>query len=77
MVDLTHFKKRDIKEVRQGEPDFMLYDGLIAYPRAMLHVLPECPQDVREMVNWALSQGYIKCVAHVQGKELTWQALTE
>jgi hypothetical protein len=77
MVDLTQFKKREIKTVRQGDPGWMLYDGIIAYPRAMLHVLPECPRNVVETLNWAIEQGYVKCVAHVQGKELTWQTLTE
>lgn len=76
MVNLTQFKKRDIKEVRQGEPNFMLYDGIVAYPRAMIHILPDCPPDVRTTINWAISNGYLKTVAHVQGKELTWQNLS-
>lgn len=77
MVSLTQFKKREIKEVRQGESGFMLYDGLIAYPRAMIHILPNCPSNVRDTINWAIAEGYLKTVAHVQGKELTWEALTK
>lgn len=76
MVYATHLKKREIKEVRQGDPNFMLSDGMIMYPRAMLHVLPECPADVRAKIMWAVNNGYLKCVAHVQGKELTWQNLS-
>lgn len=76
MVDLTQFIKHDIKTIRQGEPDFQLTDGLMLYPRAMLHILPECPSNVREMINWAVSEGYVKCVAHVRGKELTWERLS-
>ncbi len=72
----TTAKQRDIRTVRQGDPQFMLTDGFVQYPRAMIHVLPECPQNVRETLNWAVAQGYVKCVAHVQGKELTWQNLT-
>lgn len=77
MVDITHLKKREIKEVRQGDANFMLYDGIMAYPRAMLHVLPECPADVKSKIMWAVNNGYLKCVANVQGKELTWQELTK
>lgn len=73
----TTSKDRDIKCVRQGEPGFMLTDGMVQYPRAMLHVLPECPLTIKEQIAWAVDRGYLKCVAHVQGKELTWQALTE
>ena len=65
-----------IKTIRQGDPEFMLTDGMIMYPRAMVHVLPECPSNVRNMINWAMAEGYIKAVAHVHGKELTWEKLT-
>lgn len=69
--------KHDIKEIRQGDPNFMLSDGLVMYPRAMIHILPNCPRNVRETLNWAIAQGYVKTVAHVQGKELTWESLTK
>lgn len=68
--------KRDIRTVRPGEPGFMLYDGFVSYPRAMLHILPGCPSHIRQQIEWAVSNGHVKCVAHVQGKELTWQQLT-
>jgi hypothetical protein len=66
---------KDIKAIRQGDPNFMINDGMVSYPRAMLHILPNCPREIRETVNWALAQGYIKPVAHVYGKELTMDAL--
>jgi hypothetical protein len=72
----TFQPKRDIKAIRQGEDGFMLDDGLAMYPRAMLHILPDCPSDVRTTINWAITNGYLKTVAYVQGKELTWQHLT-
>ena len=68
--------KHDIKTIRQGDPNFHLTDGLVLYPRAMMHILPECPNDVRSKIMWAVNEGYLKCVAHVQGKELTWEKLT-
>lgn len=73
----TFQSKHEIKTIRQGDPNFHLTDGLIMYPRAMIHVTPECPHNVREMLNWAISQGYVKTVAHVQGKELMWETLTK
>lgn len=69
--------KRDIRTVRQGEPGFMLDDGFVQYPRAMLQIQQGCPRHIREQIEWAVSNGYVKCVAHVQGKELTWQQLTK
>lgn len=67
--------KSNIKTIRQGDPKFMLQDGFALYPRAMVHVTPDCPSNVREMINWAISEGYVKAVAHVYGKELTMDAL--
>lgn len=67
--------KHEIKEIRQGDDNFMLTDGMIMYPRAMIHILPDCPLRVRETINWAIAEGYLKTVAHVQGKELTWEQL--
>jgi hypothetical protein len=69
--------KREIKTVRQGEPNFMLDDGMVTYPRAMIHILPQCPWELRDQINFAIAKGYIQMVAHVQGKELTWQELTK
>ncbi len=75
MFNTSYKKNKDVRAVRQGDPSFMIDDGMVSYPRAMLHILPNCPRDVRETVNWALAQGYIKPVAHVYGKELTMDAM--
>lgn len=70
-------KQRDIKTVRQGETNFILTDGFVTYPRATIHILPQCPWQIRDQINFAMAKGYIQMVAHVQGKELTWQELTK
>ena len=77
MFVINTAKTRDIRQVRPGDPGFLLDDGFIQYPRAMLHILPECPQAIRDNINWAMQNGYLKCVANVQGKELSWQTLTK
>jgi hypothetical protein len=67
---------REVKTVRQGDPDFMIYEGTICYPRAMLHITPDCPSNIRTQLEWAMTEGYIKTVAYVPGKQLTWEKLT-
>lgn len=76
MADLRPFIRHEIRTIRQGDDNFHITDGLMLFPRAMLHILPECPSNVRETINWAVQNGYLKTVAHVQGKELTWEQLT-
>ncbi len=73
----SHQSQRQIKEIRQGDPNFMLSDGFISYPRAMIHITPECPRHIAQHIEWAMLNGYLKTVAHVQGKELTWETLTK
>ena len=68
-------KKKDIRAIRQGDSDFMIDDGMIRYPRAMIHVHPECPVNIREMIMIAFDKGWLKPVAHVYGKELTMDAM--
>lgn len=67
--------QKDVRAIRQGDKDFNISDGTVLYPRAMIHVLPECPANVRHLLNWAVEEGYIKSVAHVYGKELTMDSL--
>lgn len=67
----------NVVTVRQGNPNFMLTDGMITYPRAMLHVLPECPQDVKSKIMWAVNNGYLKCVSHIYKHEETFNALAD
>ncbi len=76
MIDFTnHMKSREVTAIRQGDDRFMLNDGLVMYPRAMIHILPECPANIRHSIQWAITEGYLKTVAHVYGKELTLDRL--
>ena len=50
---------------------------MITYPRSMLHITPNCPQHVRETINWAFANGYLKTVAYVHDSELMWEALSK
>jgi hypothetical protein len=68
---------KDIKKIKQGDAKFYLNDGVVIYPRATIQVAPECPSNVRETLNWGVTQGYITCVAYVYGKELTMDALRD
>jgi hypothetical protein len=68
--------KSTIRAIRQGEADFTLVDGFAIYPRAMAHILPQCPPDVRDMVNFALAKGYLQLVSHVHDNELMWEKLS-
>jgi len=69
--------KSIVRTIREGESDFTIVDGFVAYPRAMLHVTPGAPANVRQTLDWAIAQGYIRCVAHVKDYELMMDRLSE
>lgn len=71
----TTNKTRDVRTIRQGDPKFTINDGMVTYPRAMVHVTPECPINIQRDIEWAIANGYLKVVAHVYGKELTMDEL--
>ncbi len=69
--------KSNITTLRSGDKGFTMYDGLIAYPRAMIHILPSCPANIRQYIQWAANEGHVKCVAHIYEHEETFNLLKE
>jgi hypothetical protein len=69
--------KSNVRTIRDSDPDFKIVDGFVVYPRAMLYVTPGAPANVQQTLDWAIAQGYIRCVAHVTDRELMWDRLSE
>jgi len=65
-----------VRKIRAGEPDFTIVDGLTVHPRASLEVTPGAPSNIASTLDWAIAQGYIRCVAHVKDYELMMDKLT-
>lgn len=59
-----------VRTIREGDPDFRIIDGMTVVPRAMLHVLPECPAEIKRMIGVAVTNGWLKSVAHIKDYEL-------
>jgi hypothetical protein len=64
-----------VKSIRAGDRQFMIQDGFASYPRAMLHVLPECPIEYSLIIQKCFNNGWIKPVAHVTERELIFMGL--
>ena len=64
-----------IRTVKQGDPKFMIQDGLVICPRAGFEINKNCPREYRQIIAACIDQGWLKPVAHVYGKELTMDAL--
>jgi hypothetical protein len=64
-----------IRTVKQGDPKFMIQDGLVICPRAGFEINEHCPREYRQIIAACIDRGWLKPVAHVYGKELTMDAL--
>lgn len=67
--------KSRIQTIRQGDPKFMLTDGLMICPRAGFEINQQCPREYKLIIAECIDNGWLKPVAHVHGKELTMDAL--
>jgi hypothetical protein len=69
--------KSQVHPIRQGDPRFTIQDGFVSYPRAMVHILPETPWEIRDQINFAIAKGYIQMVSHVTERELIFMGLSK
>lgn len=73
------FIKNDNKivEIKPGDPDFYLTDGIKQVPRAYIEISDVCPDNMRLMIQRAWGEGYLKVVARVKEKDYMWEKLSD
>jgi len=76
-VEKMTFANNDtkIKEIRQGDYDFFISDGIKLSPRAYIEVSDVCPTNIKLAIHRAMSDGYLKAVACVKDSEYMWEKL--
>lgn len=72
-----NFIKTKLKTLRKGDPGFMLDDGFMMSPRAGLEIDYQCPARYQEIIIQCIDKGWIKPVATVYARDLTFQTLKE
>jgi hypothetical protein len=55
----------------------MIQDGFVRAPRAGFHILPECPQEYKQIIAQCIDNGWLKPVAHVTERELIFMGLSK
>jgi len=68
-------QSRNIRTIQQGDPKFMITDGIIMTPRAGFEINQQCPREYKMIISECINNGWLKPVAHVYGKELTMDAM--
>ena len=67
--------KSQLRTIRPGEPNFMIQDGFVQAARAGFHILPECPQNYKQIIAQCIDRGWLKPVANVTERELLFMGL--
>ena len=65
------------QRIWRGQPGFYLTDGIKMVPRAEVIVLEQCPTNIRDMLQYAITKGWIQPVANVRDEELVWEKLAK
>ena len=64
-----------LRTIKQGDPKFMLQDGMIMAPRAGFEISEDCSPYFKTIIHKAVQMGWLKPVATVKDSELFWEAL--
>ena len=63
------------KEIRQGDSDFLMSDGIKLVPRAYIEISDVCPTSIKMAIHRAMADGYLKTVACVKTKDYMWEKI--
>lgn len=63
------------KEIKQGDVDFYMTDGIKLVPRASLEVSEACPLNIKLAIQRAMADGYLRPVAYIKTKDYMWEQL--
>lgn len=64
------------KTIKQGDEGFRFVNNkLYSVPRAMMHVLPECPARHRAAILEAVEKGWLELKVNIPESELMWGEL--
>lgn len=71
------FQKSQVRTIRDSDPNFTIRDGMVIYPRAMVHVMPECPVEYQHIIRECINNKWLKSVAHMTEREMLFIGLTK
>ena len=65
------------KEIKQGEADFLMSDGIKLVPRACLEISEDCSPYMKTVIAEASRRGWLKSIAYVKETDFMWETLTK
>jgi hypothetical protein len=69
-------RQSNIRKIDRNDPRFIIYDDIVAVPRAGFEISKSCPSEYQSILMQAVQAGWIKPVAHVHERELLFMGLS-
>ena len=66
-----------LRTIKQGDPKFMLQDGMVVSPRAGFELGEGCPKEYRQIIATCIGYGWLKPIAIVKDNELFWEEFSK
>ena len=70
-------KVTQIRAILPDDPKFILKDEHTVCPRAGFQISETCPKEYKDILRQCIEYKWIKPIAYVYAKELTFQSLSE
>jgi hypothetical protein len=69
--------RSQIRTLKQGDPNFVIKDGIMITPRAALEISHRCPENYKSLIAECINHGWIKPVVNVTERELIFMGLSK
>ena len=67
----------NIRKITAKDDDFCIISGYAYYPRAVIEISQNCPQDFKSIILTAISKGWVSAEAYVRDSEYMWEKLSD
>ena len=75
---MTEYKTspKSYRRLTQHDADFRFSpDGITVVGRAGIEISKDCPANIVKQIEWAVAMGYVRPIAFIPDRELTWEKL--
>jgi hypothetical protein len=69
------FPEKTFKEIKQGDSDFTMTDGIKLVPRAGFEISKNCPREYKLILVECINNGWLKPVSYIRESEYIWEKL--
>jgi hypothetical protein len=70
-------RKSQIRTIKQDDPRFDIFDGMMMSPRAGFEISSDCPIEYKMVLQECINNGWLKPVAYITEREMIFMGLND